>query len=69
MIAERIGEIIADESHHARYVRVLLDRWAEEGWADAVREAQEATDKREAWAREWAAERLEAERLREEGRV
>jgi hypothetical protein len=69
VIAERIGEIIADESHHAAYVRKLLDRWAQEGWADAVREAQEATDAREASAREWAAERLEAERLREEGKL
>jgi rubrerythrin len=69
VIAQRIGEIIADESHHARYVRALLDRWAEEGWADVVREAQEATDVREAGAREWAAERLEAERLREEGKL
>ncbi|HEX2503016.1 MAG TPA: hypothetical protein VHK00_03660, partial [Miltoncostaeaceae bacterium] len=58
-----------DESHHARYVRALLDRWAEEGWADVVRTAQEATDAREAGAREWAAERLEAERLREEGKL
>ena len=69
VVAERIGEIIADESHHARYVRDLLDRWAADGWADAVREAQEATDAREAAAREWAAERLEAERLRDEGRA
>jgi rubrerythrin len=69
VIAERIGEIIADESHHAAYVRKLLDRWAQEGWADAVREAQEATDAREASAREWAAERLEAERLRDEGKL
>jgi rubrerythrin len=68
-IADRIGEIIADESHHAGYVRKLLDRWAEEGWADEVREAQEATEAREAKAREWAAERLEAERLREEGKL
>ena len=69
VIAERIGEIIADESHHARYVRQLLDEWAADGWGDEVREAQEATDAREAKAREWAAERLEAERLREEGVV
>ena len=69
VIAERIGEIIADESHHARYVRQLLDEWAADGWGDEVREAQEATEAREAKAREWAAERLEAERLREEGRV
>jgi hypothetical protein len=68
-VAERIAEIIADESHHARYVRTLLDGWAEAGWGDAVREAQEATDAREARAREWAAERLEAERLRAEGRA
>jgi hypothetical protein len=66
-IAELIGKIIADESHHAGYVRKLLDRWAQEGWADAVREAQEATDAREERARAWAAERLEAERMREEG--
>ena len=52
-----------------RDVRALLDRWAEEGWGDAVREAQEATDAREERAREWAAERLEAERLREEGKL
>jgi rubrerythrin len=69
LVAERIAEIIADESHHARYVRTLLDGWAEAGWGDAVREAQEATDAREARAREWAAERLEAERLRAEGRA
>jgi rubrerythrin len=68
-IAERIGEIIADESHHARYVRKLLDRWAEEGWGDVVREAEEATAAREAWAREWAAERLEAERRRDRGEL
>ncbi len=67
--ARAVAEIIADESHHARYVRALLDRWAQEGWGDAVREAEEATARREAWAREWAAERLEAERLRAEGRV
>jgi hypothetical protein len=67
VIAERIAEIIADESHHARYVRRLLDRWAEEGWGDAVREARRATEEREARARAWAAERLEAERLRDEG--
>lgn len=69
VIAERIGEIIADESHHAGYVRKLLDGWAQEGWADEVRAAQEATDAREGRAREWAAERLEAERLREEGKL
>lgn len=69
VIAERIGEIIADESHHARYVRKLLDRWAEEGWGEHVRAAQEATEAREAKAREWAAERLEAERLRERGEL
>ena len=69
VVAERIAEIIADESHHARYVRTLLDRWAEEGWGDEVREAQEATDAREAKARDRAAERLEAERLREEGKL
>jgi rubrerythrin len=67
VIAERIAEIIADESHHAAYVRTLLDRWAAEGWGDVVRQAQEATDAREASAREWAAERLDAERLRDEG--
>jgi hypothetical protein len=50
-------------------VRTLLDHWAEEGWGDAVREAQEATDAREAKARDWAAERLEAERLREERKL
>ena len=33
------------------------------------RDAQEATDAREERAREWAAERLEAERLREEGKL
>jgi rubrerythrin len=69
VIAERIGEIIADESHHASYVRALLDQWAAEGWAEEVREAAEATDAREGKAREWAAERLEAERLRDEGRL
>jgi rubrerythrin len=69
VIAERIAEIIADESHHAGYVRTLLDGWAAEGWGDVVREAKEATDAREATAREWAAERLEAERLREEGKL
>ena len=69
VIAERIAEIIADESHHARYVRTLLDGWAADGWAEEVRAAQEATDAREASAREWAAERLDAERLRDEGRV
>lgn len=68
-ISELIAEIIADESHHARYVRGLLDQWAEEGWGDVVREAEEATAKREAWAREWAAERLEAERLRDKGEL
>jgi hypothetical protein len=67
VIAERIGEIIADESHHAAYVRTLLDQWAQEGWADEVKAAQEATDAREGKAREWAAERLEAERLRDQG--
>lgn len=64
-----IGEIIADESHHAAYVRKLLDRWAEEGWGEIVRQAREATDAREARAREWAAERLEAERMRDQGRL
>jgi rubrerythrin len=68
-IAEKIGEIIADESHHARYVRTLLDRWAAEGWEEVVRTSQHETDAREERARAWAAERLEAERLREEGKL
>jgi hypothetical protein len=45
-VAGMIGEIIADESHHARDVRALLDRWAEEGWGDAVREAERLRDSR-----------------------
>jgi len=68
-IAELIGQIIADESHHAKYVRKLLDQWAENGYGDEVRGAEEATREREAKAREWAAERLEAERLRDRGEL
>jgi len=68
-IAELIGQIIADESHHAKYVRKLLDQWAENGYGDEVRGAEEATREREAKARDWAAERLEAERLRDRGEL
>lgn len=64
-VAERVGEIIADESHHARYVRGLLDEWAEGEYGDVVRRAEADTAAREERARGWAAERMEAERLRE----
>ena len=67
VIAERLGEIIADESHHAKYVQVLREEWAQDGWADEVRAAKDSTDAREASAKVWAAERLEAERLRDVG--
>jgi rubrerythrin len=68
-IAEIIASIVADESHHARYVRTLLDEWAADGWGEVVREAERATAERESRAREWAAERLEAERLRDAGEL
>jgi rubrerythrin len=68
-IAEKIGEIIADESHHARYVRRLLDEWKAGEYGDIVRQAEADTAAREARAREWAAERMEAERLRERGEL
>jgi rubrerythrin len=68
-IAEKIGEIIADESHHARYVRNLLDEWKEGEYGDVVERAEADTAEREARAREWAAERMEAERLRERGEL
>lgn len=68
-VAELIGQIIADESHHARYVRKLLDGWAASGWADEVRAAESATAAREGMARRWAAERLDAERLRDRGEL
>jgi len=68
-IAELIGQIIADESHHARYVEKLLDEWAEGEYGEVVRQARADTEAREERARAWAAERLEAERLRDEGQI
>ncbi len=68
-VAAKIGEIIADESHHAKYVRALLDEWKDGEHGDVVRAAEADTAAREASARIWAAERMEAERLREKGEL
>ncbi|MBI2684243.1 MAG: ferritin-like domain-containing protein [Actinobacteria bacterium] len=69
VIATRIGEIIADESHHAKYVKNLLEEWRVGEYGAVVRQAEADTERREAVAREWAAERLEAERLRDRGEL